>query len=130
MQCPSNNGCEISHFSSHSVSWSVAAGVTINSWINGEFAVQKSVETGTTYTCQGSPRDYYAVWRKVGTTAYTVRNYSQNQCTGTTFGGQFVLWSPNSNNRRSYYYCVYGKNYVRWEGDRWLDTSPGEPGGP
>lgn len=38
--------------------------------------------------------------------------------------------SPNRDNRGGNYYCVYGRQYVRWIGDRWLDTAPHTPGGP
>ena len=80
--------------------------------------------------CHGQANDYLAVWKKVGQTAYTVRNADYNVCSGThPTGGQFIIWSPNSHNRGTYYYCVYGRQYVRWLGDRWLDTTP-IPGGP
>ena len=39
------------------------------------------------------------------------------------------MWSPNSNNRGSYVCCVVGRQYVRWIGDQWLDTTP-TPVGP
>ncbi len=74
---------------------------------------------------------YFAVWKKVGQTAYTVQNADVNQCTGQhPRGPPFTMWSPNANGRGIYFYCVYGHQYVRWLGDRWLDTSPNTPGGP
>ena len=130
MQCPSHIGCSIGHGISHTVGWQANVGI-VHQWLSGGFAVQKSVSTGNTYTCPGNAGQYLAVWRKVGTTAYTVQNANFNACTGNhPTGGRYIIWSPNAGNRGSYYYCVYGKNYVRWSGDRWLDTSPNQPGGP
>ncbi|KAK4182911.1 hypothetical protein QBC35DRAFT_395003, partial [Podospora australis] len=97
---------------------------------SGGFAVEMSIETGNNYECQGQASDYFAVWKNQAQTAYTVRNYNFNQCTGTSWSSPCVMCSPNAGNRGGYYYCVYGRQYVRHKGDRWLDTSDSRPGGP
>lgn len=131
MQCPGHVGCSTYHTTSRSFSigWSANAAV---GWISGGFDVVKTIETGNSYVCEGVPNDFFAVWKKQGQTAYTVKKGSFNACTNTWLpsGGNIIIWSPNSNNRRGNYYCVYGRNYVRAMGDRWLDTSPNTPGGP
>ncbi|KAK0745566.1 hypothetical protein B0T18DRAFT_428697 [Schizothecium vesticola] len=89
-------------------------------WITGGFAVELSVETGSTYNCEGKEGEK---------TAYTVRNADYNRCTGISDrGGPYVMWSPNSNDRGSEFYCVHGAQYCRNKGDRWLDTN-GRAGG-
>jgi hypothetical protein len=126
MQCDKSRTCEIGYgaSTSYTVSWSAAASVV--SWISGGFAVEKSVETGNTYTCQGNPGDWFALWKKVAQTAYTVHNGIENPCTGqfTANSGNIVMWSPNKGTKGTNYYCVYGKQYVRNRGDRWIDTTP------
>jgi len=88
------------------------------------------VETGVDYTCRGEKDETICVWRLVGQTAYTVQNADLNQCTGSKDDGSpYVMWSPNSNNVGSRYYCVHGAQSCRNQGDRWLDTS-GRAGGP
>ncbi|KAK4206228.1 hypothetical protein QBC37DRAFT_460505 [Rhypophila decipiens] len=130
MQCPGHIGCSVGHGTSYEVGWSANVGL-VYQWISAGFAVQASVQTGNEYTCHGDKGQYFAVWRKIGTTAYTVRNGNYNSCTGTQpTGSNFIIWSPNSNNVGSYFYCVYGKSAVRWMGDRWLDKSANNPGGP
>jgi len=131
MECPWHVGCSITHVTSHHVSWQADFGVVFQ-WISAGFAVQQSVETGNLYQCVGQPSDYFAVWKKVGTTAYTVRNKSYQPCNGQTYdaSGNYIIWSPNSQGRGTWWYCVYSRQYVRWNGDRWLDTSPNQPGGP
>ncbi|KAF5689892.1 hypothetical protein FCIRC_1126 [Fusarium circinatum] len=83
-------------------------------------------------SCWGNPRDWFAVWKKQAQTAYTVQQGIYNSCTNSwqPVGGHIIIWSPNAQNRRGNYYCVFGRQYVRAIGDRWLDTSAGEPGGP
>ncbi|ROT34455.1 hypothetical protein SODALDRAFT_286059 [Sodiomyces alkalinus F11] len=131
MQCPSHVGCSTYHTTSRSFSigWQANAGVE---WINGGFSVVKTAETGNSYVCNGNANDFFAVWKNQGTTAYTVRNGIFSVCSGNwaASSNNIIIWSPNSQNRRGYYYCVYGRQYVRSIGDRWLDTAPHTPGGP
>jgi hypothetical protein len=122
--------CSISYQSvkSFSISWSA----TLNpfAWISGGFAVEKQVQTGTQATCEGGKGDYFAVWKAVGQTAYTVQNFYFNSCTGYRADGKpFVMWSPNANDAGSQFYCVFGKDFVRRLGDRWTDYN-GRAGGP
>ncbi|KAH7263769.1 hypothetical protein BKA59DRAFT_449962 [Fusarium tricinctum] len=114
---------------SFSIGWSANAAV---SWISAGFSVIQTIETGNSYECWGNPGDFFAVWKKQGQTAYTVQQGIYNPCTSSWLpvGGHIIIWSPNDQNRRGNYYCVYGRQYVRNIGDRWLDTSAGEPGGP
>jgi len=123
--------CSIGYamITSFTIGWSAAASAA--GWISGGFAVEQSVETGQQYNCEKPPGSYHAVWKKVGQTAYTVENADFNQCSGPRpYGRPFVMWSPNANNKGIWFYCVTGREYVRWLGDRWLDTDPGMPGGP
>ncbi|KAI8663172.1 hypothetical protein NCS57_00917300 [Fusarium keratoplasticum] len=131
MQCPGHIGCSTYHTTSrsYSIGWSANAAT---SWISAGFDVVRTIETGNSYVCNGNPNDFFAVWKNQGQTAYTVQNGVYNSCTNSwlSVGGHIIVWSPNANNRRGFYYCVYGRNYVRAMGDRWLDTSPNTPGGP
>ncbi|CAJ0555381.1 Ff.00g054460.m01.CDS01 [Fusarium sp. VM40] len=114
---------------SFSIGWTANAAV---SWISAGFSVVQTIETGASYECWGNPGDYLAVWKKQGQTAYTVQQGIYSPCTSSwqSVGGHVIIWSPNDQNKRGNYYCVYGRQYVRNIGDRWLDTSAGEPGGP
>lgn len=131
LQCDPQHSCRVGHSesSSYTVGWHASAEAF--GWISAGFAVEQSIETGNDYDCDGSPGDYLAVWKNQAQTAYTVQNTEYNVCTGTRYvGNQYVMWSPNNDNRGGYYYCVYGRDYVRNKGDQWLDTSPDHPGGP
>ncbi|KAI8664864.1 hypothetical protein NCS56_00920600 [Fusarium sp. Ph1] len=114
MQCPGHIGCSTYHTTSrsYSIGWTANAAT---SWISAGFDVVTAIETGNSYVCNGNPNDFFAVWKNQGQTAYTVQNGVYNSCTNSWLG---------------FYYCVYGRNYVRAMGDRWLDTSPNTPGGP
>ncbi|UPK92245.1 hypothetical protein LCI18_003180 [Fusarium solani-melongenae] len=131
MQCPGHIGCSTYHTTSrsYSIGWTANAAT---SWISAGFDVVTTIETGNSYVCNGNANDFFAVWKNQGQTAYTVQNGVYNSCTNSwlSVGGHIIVWSPNANNRRGFYYCVYGRNYVRAMGDRWLDTSPNTPGGP
>ncbi|KAI1880323.1 hypothetical protein JX265_001944 [Neoarthrinium moseri] len=128
MDC-SRDGCIISRSESRSLSVSWSASGTAWSWLNAGFAVEASIETGNDYQCPGNAGDFFCLWKNQAQTAYTVRN-RQVTCAGARdVGDNFVMWSPNSQNRGGYYYCVYGRNYCRALGDRWLDTN-GRAGGP
>ncbi|EAQ92762.1 hypothetical protein CHGG_00997 [Chaetomium globosum CBS 148.51] len=72
MECGLRDGCEIgySNIRSFTISWS--ASLSAASWISGGFAVESSIETGNQYTCEGKAYDYFAVWKKMGQTAYIV----------------------------------------------------------
>jgi len=114
--------------SSYSVSWS--AGATAFQWLSAGFAVEQSVETGNNYECEGEHGETISVWKNQAQTAYTVQNGIYNTCSGTSeSGNKYVMWSPNSGGRGSYYYCVHGEQYCRNKGDRWLDMG-GRAGGP
>jgi hypothetical protein len=122
--------CTVGFHQSTSFTIGFSASATAWEWLSGGFDVEVSIETGNDYSCTGQPGDYLAVWKKVGQTAYTVQNANLNQCAGTRpSGSPFVMWSPNGHDRGIYFYCVKGRDYVRWKGDRWLDTTP-TPGGP
>ena len=129
MDCGGAPGCQIvsSYARSYTVGWS--AGVTAYEWINAGFSVEQSVETGTAYGCDGKTGDFFSMWKNQGQTAYTVRNIISNCGAVSDDGGDYVMWSPNSQDRDGYYYCVYGRSYCRAQGDRWLDTN-GRAGGP
>jgi hypothetical protein len=129
MQCASNSGCSIAHsvVRSFSIGWTSTAG---GPWISGGFAVVQNIETGNAYNCNGNPNDFFAVWKKQAQTAYTVRDKLVSPCYSDQDYGTRIIWSPNDNNRGGEYYCVYGRGFVRNLGDRWLDTSGNQPGGP
>jgi hypothetical protein len=82
----------------------------------------------TYHGCHGGPDDYFAVWKNVGQTTYTVRKHWKRRCTPDTTGPNYILWSPNAGDRRSSFYCVYGRKYVRNIGDRWRDERAHIPG--
>jgi hypothetical protein len=130
MLCPSHIGCSTYHTTSKSFSigWQGNAGT----WLSGGFSIVRTIETGNSYVCNGNPNEFFAVWKNQGQTAYNVQNGLFNPCLNTfqPVGGESRIWSPNANNRRGYYYCVYGRGYVRAIGDRWLDTAGHTPGGP
>ncbi|GJC84066.1 hypothetical protein ColLi_06904 [Colletotrichum liriopes] len=130
LSCGSRDGCQITYTTTRSFSIGWTASATAWQWLSGGFAVEMSIETGNSYSCPGSANDYFAVWIKQAQTAYTVRNRLRISCAPIQdSGGNYVIWSPNRGNRGGYPYCVYGRQYVRWIGDRWLDTTP-IPGGP
>jgi hypothetical protein len=123
------NTCTIGYTTQKSYTIGFQASASVAGWIAGGFAVEKSVTTGTYSECNGGPGQYMAVWKKVAQTAYTVRNRYVVGCTAVTYSDNYVMWSPNTNNRGGEFYCVYGQQYVRAIGDRWLDTT-GRAGGP
>ncbi|KAJ2972464.1 hypothetical protein NQ176_g7141 [Zarea fungicola] len=118
---------------SNAVSFDIgfSASATLFSWLSGGFSVGRSISTGNSYTCTGNPGDYFAIWKSQAQTAYTVQNYESGNCNQDirAVGDPLIIWSPNNDNRGGFYYCVYGQNYVRSRGDRWLDTT-GRAGGP
>ncbi|KAH6650203.1 hypothetical protein F5144DRAFT_636699 [Chaetomium tenue] len=131
MECGFRDGCEIgySNIRSFSIGWS--ASLSAASWITGGFAVESSIETGNQFPCRGEAYDYFAVWKKMGQTAYTVQNGDYNQCSGfQKSGSPFVMWSPNTNNRGGNFYCVFSQQYARNIGDQYIDKSDKWPGGP
>lgn len=129
MRCDAGRTCGItgSQATSYAVGWSANANAF--GWISGGFSVTQTEMTGTAYNCNGNPGDRLCLWKNQGQTAYTVRNWISTPCqAASAVGNPYVMWSPNANNRRGYYYCVYGS--CRARGDRWLDTNPNTPGGP
>ncbi|KAK4196097.1 hypothetical protein QBC40DRAFT_258325 [Triangularia verruculosa] len=129
LDCNKNKECTVGyqHQQTFGIGWSVSA--SIAGWISGGFAVEKSTSTGMYAECGGEEGDYIAVWMSVGQTAYTVQDRRRPNCGVTNYGPSRIVWSPNKNNRNSYYYCVTGRKYVRNVGDRWLDKT-GRAGGP
>ena len=121
--------CSISHGEYRSYTVGFSASVTPWGWTSAGFDVSMSVETGNSWTCEGGPGSWFAVWKSQAQTAYTVTNYRQDPCIGNTESAPFVMWSPNSNDRGAYYYCVQGRDYVRNVGDSWVDYN-GRAGGP
>ncbi|KAK3896494.1 hypothetical protein C8A05DRAFT_20536 [Staphylotrichum tortipilum] len=83
MECGHVDGCEIGYSSvrSYTIGWT--ANLAPVMWISGGFTVESSMETRTVHACPDNAYDYFAVWRKVGQTAYTVQNADLNVCTGT-----------------------------------------------
>lgn len=71
----------------------------------------------------------FSLWKKMGQTAYTVQNHYASCAGRRDVGAPYVLWSPNSRDIGSEYYCVVGRQYCRNNGDRWLETD-GPAGGP
>jgi len=129
MQCDATRTCAIAYNSAKSFSIGWTASLSGGGWIDAGFAVTQTVETGTSHYCNGNVGDYFALWKNIGTTAYTVRRLTLNQCSSSV-GPNYILWSPNKNDRFSEYYCVFGRDFVRNLGDRWLDTRDHMPWGP
>lgn len=71
------------------------------------------------------------VWKKVGRTAYKVKNMRNNWCFGEQQDGDiFEIISPNSNDVGSEMYCVQGP-YCRGMGQGYdAGRFPGTPGTP
>lgn len=130
MQC-GKAACSAGETNSKSFDISFTASATLFEWLTAGFSVGKSISTGNSYTCTGNPGDYFAIWKSQAQTAYTVQNMENGNCGAgpRPIGNPFILWSPNKDNRGGYYYCVYGADFVRSKGDRWLDTT-GRAGGP
>ncbi|KAK4119692.1 hypothetical protein N657DRAFT_603964 [Parathielavia appendiculata] len=130
MQC-GQSSCEVGYSQARSFTVGWTASLSAAQWISGGFSVESTIETGNQHVCHGQAHEYFAIWKNQAQTAYTVQNALYNACTGMhPSGSHFVMWSPNRDNRGGNYYCVYGRQYVRWIGDRWLDTAPHTPGGP
>ncbi|KJZ73726.1 hypothetical protein HIM_06844 [Hirsutella minnesotensis 3608] len=98
-------------------------------WFSGGFSVSYSEATGQSYTCNGNPNQRVCSWYSMAHTAYTARETTFNQCGTTSTGGQYIIWSPNKENRHGNHYCVRG-NYCRNKGDEYWDKSDKMPGGP
>ncbi|KAK6218085.1 hypothetical protein QIS74_02517 [Colletotrichum tabaci] len=94
------------------------------------FLFHRLVRFSNSLGCDGNPGDYFALWKKQAQTAYTVQNRMFVCDEPRDAGGNYVMWSPNRDNRGGWYYCVHGRQYVRWMGDRWLDTTPVRGGPP
>ncbi|KAL4893757.1 hypothetical protein BDV59DRAFT_207539 [Aspergillus ambiguus] len=112
---------------SYTIGWTASA--TAAQWITGGFAVQASWTTGLNYGCTGHAYETVCLWYNTAHTAYTVQSGLYNQCTGFSpnNGGNFVMFSPNQNNKGGGYYCVVGT--CRSQGQNYWDKS-GRPGGP
>lgn len=130
MQC-GQASCSAGEQNSVSFTIGFSSTVKLFDWLDAGFSVSKTTTTGNSYTCNGNPGDYFAIWKSQAQTAYTAQNYVVNGCGSQERpdGPPSIVWSPNKDNRGGFYYCVYGQNYVRSRGDRWLDTT-GRAGGP
>ncbi|KFY39147.1 hypothetical protein V495_06128 [Pseudogymnoascus sp. VKM F-4514 (FW-929)] len=128
IQCGSSPSCAVGHEESKSYTIGFSVSGSIDSWIGGGFDVSESWTTGNEYTCYGAAGDTVCVWYKTAHTAYTVRNYDYNQCTGASPKGTAVVKSPNNNNKGGNYYCVMG-SACRSQGEGYWDNN-GPAGGP
>lgn len=118
LQCASHEGCSVSHLTSHTVGYTVSAGIA--EWISGGFSVEESVTTGNTYTCDGNPNDEICVWATIPHTAYTVHDINEH-CGGPQ--DSRILKSPNTDwDTPTGYYCVVGT--CRSEGQMYWDDKP------
>lgn len=128
INCGAAAGCSVGYERSISYSIGFSVSATVSSWINGGFDVSKSWTTGNQYTCNGNTRDTVCIWYNTAHTAYTVRNYDYNQCTGSAARGKAVIHSPNAGNRGGGYYCVVGASCIN-RGSSYWDRN-GRAGGP
>ncbi|OBU00954.1 hypothetical protein VE01_00773 [Pseudogymnoascus verrucosus] len=128
IECGSSPSCAVGHEESKSYTIGFSVSGSIDSWIGGGFDVSESWTTGNEYTCYGAAGDTVCVWYKTALTAYTVRNYDYNQCTGASPRGTAVIKSPNNNNKGGNYYCVMG-SACRSQGEGYFDLN-GRAGGP
>jgi hypothetical protein len=86
--------------------------------------VAESWKTGNMYLCNGGPHETICVWYNAAHTAYTVRDTMWNRCTGyapDNHGPDYVMFSPNIDNKGSHYYCVVGT--CRSQGENYWDKS-------
>ncbi|KAK7418933.1 hypothetical protein QQX98_003636 [Neonectria punicea] len=129
--CGASPSCAVGYEQSESYTIGFSVSGDITSWLSGGFDVQKSWETGNSYTCYGAVGDTVCVWYNTAHTAYTVRSVvtQQQPCSNPveTVSDPVVIKSPNSNNRGGGYYCVIGT--CRAKGDAYWDDN-GPAGGP
>lgn len=129
MYCGSAPTCSVGALQSKSYTIGWTASANAAAWISGGFAVQQSWTTGLNYGCTGHAYDTVCLWYNTAHTAYTVENGLYNQCTGfnPSNTGNFVMFSPNQNNKGGQFYCVIGT--CRSQGQNYWDKS-GPAGGP
>lgn len=118
-------------YESRKIEYRISQGARLTSWITAGFRVTHEVATGNAMTCKATRDERVCVWKKVYQTAYTVENVLLPPCGNNVkvTSDPFVLWSPNAYQPDDYY-CVRGVRYCRGIGQGWLDTDPGQPGGP
>ncbi|KAK8084047.1 hypothetical protein PG996_002828 [Apiospora saccharicola] len=127
-QCSSGVTCEIEFQTASPWSVGFSASAAAWEWLTGGFSVERSVETGNSWSCQKEGDVMFSLWKKQGQTAYTVQNHYVSCAGRQDVGSPYVIWSPNSRNINGFYYCVVGHQYCRNNGDRWLETD-GPAGG-
>ncbi|KAH6894987.1 hypothetical protein BKA70DRAFT_1319183 [Coprinopsis sp. MPI-PUGE-AT-0042] len=76
-----------------------------NEWISGGLSVEKSWETGTSWTCEDEEGSKICLWIKIAHTEYEVDDGSYNSCTGFSSGRKHRITSPNRNNEGGYHEC-------------------------
>ncbi|KAK0619539.1 hypothetical protein B0T14DRAFT_566378 [Immersiella caudata] len=120
--------CSAEHLHAESFTISVTASASAHGWIDGGFEVQKSVETGTSNSCNAERNERVCVWKKINRTSYQVQNMQLNQCTGAQpRGGPFTMVSPNRNQPSTNFYCVRNQ-FCREMGAQYEEeATPGKP---
>ncbi|KAF2823107.1 hypothetical protein CC86DRAFT_469666 [Ophiobolus disseminans] len=119
-KCGTSEKCTIEsgQYKAWTISASLGGG---NSWITGEFAVQKTYETGTSWSCEGKTGGQVCLWVKVAHTEYEVQDGSYNTCTGFRGGKKYRITSPNKGNTGGYHEC--SSTDCRNEGVQyWVDS--------
>lgn len=123
MWCDGSEGCGVSFTEqdAYTISFNVdLIGTGSYEWISGGFAVSKSWIEGGSYDCKGDGADVVAVWEAIAHTSYKVRKTVQGNCVG--HATDYTIYSPNENNRGGRgFYCVRGKDYVRYKGDEYWE---------
>ncbi|KAH7087299.1 hypothetical protein FB567DRAFT_343112 [Paraphoma chrysanthemicola] len=119
MRCGNADTCSIGkgEYQSWTIGASLGGGT---SWISGGLAVEKSWETGTSWTCEDKEGEKICIWIKIAHTEYEVQDGSYNSCGGFSPGKKYKITSPNKNNAGGYHEC--STTDCRVEGTQyWVD---------
>ncbi|KAF9878730.1 hypothetical protein CkaCkLH20_03630 [Colletotrichum karsti] len=124
--CDGKNACSVgeSQVKSYSIGWSASISDP-RGFTSAGFSVSETVETGSTWTCEGEGSDTVCVWYAVAHTEYEVRDWEAYTCGSVSDGWKatgeaYRITAPNSDNRGSLKRCVL--KTCRDQGDEyWSD---------
>lgn len=120
MRCGNADTCAIQagEYESFTINADLTGGA---SYISGGFGVEKSWETGTSWTCEEKKGNKVCLWIKIAHTEYEVEDGSYNSCGGFQGGKKHRITSPNKNNEGGYHECSVTD--CREEGAQyWVDS--------
>ena len=119
IHCGDADTCSIS--AGEYESWTISADLSGGSYISGGFAVEKSFETGTSWSCEDKEGSKICLWIKIAHTEYEIDEGTYNSCGGFKSGKKHRITSPNKNNKGGYHECSVSD--CREEGAQyWVDS--------